>query len=52
MLNITVKQEDPHRDMIREKNITEFFQNKERQKNTEDMVSSWFKLQTYGGLLR
>jgi len=39
MLNITVKQEDPHRDMIREKNITEFFQNKERQKNTEDMVS-------------
>jgi len=25
--------------MIREKNITEFFQNKERQKNTEDMVS-------------
>ncbi|KAL4494234.1 hypothetical protein ABPG73_018753, partial [Tetrahymena malaccensis] len=38
MLNITVKQEDPHRDQIREKNIVEFFQNKERQKHTEDMI--------------
>lgn len=36
MLNIVVKIEEPIKEEQRQKNIKEFFENKNRQKNTED----------------
>lgn len=38
MLNIVVKQEEPSREQQRQKNIIEFFDNKEKQRKTEDMI--------------
>ena len=38
MLNIVVKIEEPAKEEQRQKNIKEFFENKNKQKNTEDLI--------------
>jgi dynein heavy chain len=38
MLNIVVKIEEPQKEEQRQKNIKEFFENKNKQKNTEDLI--------------
>lgn len=38
MLNIVVKQEEPIKDQQREKNVVEFFSNKEKQLQTENKI--------------
>ena len=38
MLNIVVKMEEPIKEEQKQKNIKEFFQNKNKQKQTEDKI--------------
>ena len=38
MLNIVVKIEEPAKEEQRQKNTKEFFENKAKQKNTEDLI--------------
>ena len=38
MLNIVVKIEEPAKEEQRQKNIKEYFENKNKQKNTEDLI--------------
>lgn len=38
MLGTVIKKEEPTRDQLREKNIKDFFENKEAQRNTENLI--------------
>ncbi len=38
MMNIVVQQEEPLKDAQRKKNVEEFFENKKKQRNTEDKI--------------
>ena len=38
MLNIVIKIEEPKKDDDRLKNVKEFFENKQKQKDTEDLI--------------
>lgn len=38
MLNIVVKMDEPVKEELRVKNIKEFFENKNKQKATEDLI--------------
>ena len=38
MLNIVIKIEEPNKDELRQRNIKEFFENKNKLKQTEDKI--------------